>query len=128
MTLDITDEERDYLLEILDARREELIHELHHTDTLDFKEMLKRKVELVEGIGSKLATAARPASKTSTSPTAPPATASCTRPPSANSSPKSSSTAAHTRLTHTPSAPRASPRASRTPRRSFSDSNFQTGV
>jgi hypothetical protein len=57
MTLDITDEERDYLLEILDARREELIHELHHTDTLDFKEMLKRKVELVEGIGSRLATA-----------------------------------------------------------------------
>jgi hypothetical protein len=60
MTLDITNEERDYLLEILDARREELIHELHHTDTLDFKEMLKREVELVEGIGSKLTTAARP--------------------------------------------------------------------
>ena len=60
MTLDITDEERDYLLEILDARREELIHELHHTDTLDFKEMLKRKVDLVEAVRSKLTTAARP--------------------------------------------------------------------
>ncbi len=59
MTLDITDEEREYLLEILDARREELLHELHHTDTLDFKEMLKRKIELVEDVGSKLA-AARP--------------------------------------------------------------------
>ena len=57
MTLDITNEERDYLLEILDARREELIHELHHTDTLDFKEMLKRKVDLVEGLRSRLATA-----------------------------------------------------------------------
>ena len=54
MTLDITNEERDYLLEILEARREELLHELHHTDTLDFKEMLKRKVELVEGLRSRL--------------------------------------------------------------------------
>ena len=54
MTLDITDEEREYLLEILDARREELLHELHHTDTLDFKEMLRRKVEVAEGLRSKL--------------------------------------------------------------------------
>lgn len=54
MTLDITDEEREYLLEILDARREELLHELHHTDTLDFKEMLRRKAALVESVRSKL--------------------------------------------------------------------------
>jgi hypothetical protein len=54
MTLDITDEEREYLLEILDARREEMLHELHHTDTLDFKEMLRRNVELVEAVRSKL--------------------------------------------------------------------------
>jgi hypothetical protein len=60
MTLDITDKERDYLLEILEARREELLHELHHTDTHDFKEMLKRKVELVEGLRSKLASARIP--------------------------------------------------------------------
>lgn len=54
MTLDITAEEQNYLLEILDARREELLHELHHTDTLDFKEMLRRKIELVEAVRSKL--------------------------------------------------------------------------
>ena len=57
MTLDITAEEREYLLEILEARREELLHELHHTDTLDFKEMLRRKVALVEAVRSKLTTA-----------------------------------------------------------------------
>lgn len=57
MTLDITDEERDYLLEVLDSRREQLIHELHHTDTMDFKEMLKRQVETVEGLRSKLTNA-----------------------------------------------------------------------
>jgi hypothetical protein len=60
MTLDITDEEREYLLEILDARREELLHELHHTDTLDYKEMLRRKAELVEALRSKLAAARTP--------------------------------------------------------------------
>ena len=59
MTFDINDQEREYLLEILEARRAELLHELHHTDTLDFKEMLKRKVELVEGLTSKLERAAR---------------------------------------------------------------------
>jgi hypothetical protein len=60
MTLDITAEEREYLLEILDARREELLHELHHTDTLDFKEMLRRKIALVESVRSKLVTARPP--------------------------------------------------------------------
>jgi hypothetical protein len=54
MTLDITDEEREYLLEILDARREELLHELHHTDTLDYKEMLQRKIALVEAVRLRL--------------------------------------------------------------------------
>ena len=59
MTFDINDQEREYLLEVLEARRAELLHELHHTDTLDFKEMLKRKVELVEGLTSKLERAPR---------------------------------------------------------------------
>ena len=57
MTLDITNEEREYLLEILEARREELLHELHHTDTLDYKEMLRRKIAVVESVRSKLTTA-----------------------------------------------------------------------
>ena len=54
MTLDITDQERDYLLELLEAKRSEMLHELHHTDTLDFKEMLKRRAELVDGLHAKL--------------------------------------------------------------------------
>ena len=54
MTLDITGEERDYLLELLEAKRSEMLHELHHTDTLDFKEMLRRRVELVERLRSKV--------------------------------------------------------------------------
>ncbi len=54
MTLDITEQERDYLLELLEAKRSEMLHELHHTDTLDFKEMLRRRVELAEGLRAKV--------------------------------------------------------------------------
>jgi hypothetical protein len=54
MTLDITEQERDYLLEILESKRSEIIHELHHTDTLDYKEMLKKRVEMVERLRSKV--------------------------------------------------------------------------
>ncbi len=57
MTLDITDQERDYLRELLEAKRSEILHELHHTDTLDFKEMLRRRVELIEGLRSKVESA-----------------------------------------------------------------------
>ena len=54
MTFDITEQEREYLLEILEARHVELLHELHHTDARDFREMLRRNVETVEGLKSKL--------------------------------------------------------------------------
>ncbi|HZT61460.1 MAG TPA: hypothetical protein VFA21_22835 [Pyrinomonadaceae bacterium] len=63
MTLDINEEERDYLLEILEARRAELLHELHHTDTLDFKEVLRRKMALVESLNNRLASAPAPGSR-----------------------------------------------------------------
>ena len=61
MTLDINEEERNYLLEILNARREEMLHELHHTDTLNFKELLRRKIELVESLRARLAADGAPA-------------------------------------------------------------------
>ena len=59
MTLDFTDEEREYLLELLDSKRTEMLHELHHTDTLDYKEMLRRRVELAEGLRAKIEGAGR---------------------------------------------------------------------
>jgi hypothetical protein len=59
MTFDITEQEREYLRELLEARHSELLHELHHTDARDFKDMLKRKVELVEGLKSKFEGAPR---------------------------------------------------------------------
>ena len=57
---DITEEERVYLRALLEAKRTELLHELHHTDTLAFKEHLKERLALVEGLSSKLAGARPP--------------------------------------------------------------------
>ena len=59
MTLDITEQERELLFEVLEARHTELLHELHHTDARDFKEMLKRKVELLEALKAKFESAPR---------------------------------------------------------------------
>lgn len=54
MTLDITDRERDFLIEVLDAKRTAMLHELHHTDTLDYKELLKVRLALLEALKQKI--------------------------------------------------------------------------
>ena len=56
MVLDITDQEREFLLELLETRRTSMLHELHHTDTNYYKEMLKEKLELLEGVKAKVET------------------------------------------------------------------------
>jgi len=48
MLLDISDEERAFLIELLAAKQNSMLHEINHTDTLDFKETLKRQFELLE--------------------------------------------------------------------------------
>ena len=54
MTLSITDPERELLLELLTSKRDSMLHELHHTDTNDYKELLKRKLELLEALRAKI--------------------------------------------------------------------------
>jgi hypothetical protein len=54
MTLTITDPETELLLELLTTKRDAMLHELHHTDTNDFKELLKRKLDLLEGLNAKI--------------------------------------------------------------------------
>jgi hypothetical protein len=54
MNLEISTEERDFLQELLEEKHKGLIHEINHTDTDDFEEMLKRKVEVVEQLKGKL--------------------------------------------------------------------------
>ena len=50
MNLEITDEERELLNEIFEEKQKHMIHELNHTDTLAFERMLKKKIEVLEGL------------------------------------------------------------------------------
>ena len=52
--LSITEQEKGHLLEMLEANHKDLLHELHHTDTADYKEMLREKIRVVESLQSKL--------------------------------------------------------------------------
>ena len=54
MNLEITEEERELLNEIFEEKQKHMIHELNHTDTLDFERMLKKKIEVLEGLMRKL--------------------------------------------------------------------------
>ncbi len=54
MTVDITDQEREFLLELLDTKSTAMLHEMHHTDARDYKGMLKQRMELLEGLRAKL--------------------------------------------------------------------------
>ena len=54
MKLEITEEERELLNEIFEEKQKHMIHELNHTDTLNFERMLKKKIEVLEGLMRKL--------------------------------------------------------------------------
>jgi hypothetical protein len=53
---DLSNEEREYLTKLLTAAQRELLHELHHAAKQEFKESLKREIELNERITAKLET------------------------------------------------------------------------
>ena len=54
MHLDISNEERVFLSELLEAKQNSMLHEINHTDTQDFKEILKRQLQLLEGLKSRI--------------------------------------------------------------------------
>ena len=54
MNLEITEEERELLNEIFEEKQKHMIHELNHTDTLNFERMLKKKIEVLEGLMRKV--------------------------------------------------------------------------
>jgi metal-dependent hydrolase (beta-lactamase superfamily II) len=57
MTFEITASERELLLEILESVSKETIHGIHHTDTKDYKEMLKQRLETIDNLKMKLESA-----------------------------------------------------------------------
>jgi hypothetical protein len=54
MMLDISREEIEFLLELLESKQSAMLHEIHHTDTNDFKELLKEKVDLLERLKARI--------------------------------------------------------------------------
>ena len=54
MTLDINEQERDLLLELLKSEHSLLLDELLHTDGYEYKEMLKQKLELLKELQSRV--------------------------------------------------------------------------
>lgn len=54
MNLEITDQEQDFLREVLEEKHEHMIQEIDHTDTIEFERMLRKKLEVLEGLKRKL--------------------------------------------------------------------------
>ena len=55
MLLEITDSEAGFLSELLEAKHNSLLHEINHTDTHEFRDILKRQVSVLEGLKAKIA-------------------------------------------------------------------------
>lgn len=54
MLLDISTQERAFLSELLEAKQNSMLHEINHTDTHEFKEILKQQLKLLETLRSKI--------------------------------------------------------------------------
>ena len=54
MNLEITDEEREFLGELFEEKQKHLIQEINHTDTIDFARLLRKKIEVLEGLMRKI--------------------------------------------------------------------------
>ena len=53
MVLEITNLERDLLFELIESAHKEIIQEIDHTDTREFRKLLQDKLALLEQIGAK---------------------------------------------------------------------------
>lgn len=54
MNLEITDEEREFLGELFEEKQKHMIQEINHTDTIDFERLLRKKIEVLEGLMRKI--------------------------------------------------------------------------
>ena len=54
MQIELSSDELDLLRQLLEAKRVDLQHEIHHTDDREFKAALKARRDLLEALLSKL--------------------------------------------------------------------------
>jgi hypothetical protein len=50
MRLDLTDAEREFLQDLLEASQTSMLHEIHHTDSHQYRQLLERRLALLEGL------------------------------------------------------------------------------
>lgn len=55
MPFDLTEHERELLTELLEHAHKDKLHELYRTDSLTYKQMLREKIAVIEGIVTKVA-------------------------------------------------------------------------
>ena len=56
--IELAQDGREYLLELLEASHRLLLHELHHTDASKYVEMLRSKLELNERLTARIVSVA----------------------------------------------------------------------
>lgn len=54
MTIELTTQEHEYLADLLQSALGELRDEIHHTDSFDYKELLKAQEKLIHALLRKL--------------------------------------------------------------------------
>lgn len=54
MTIELSTDELNLLRQVLEAKRVDLQHEIHHTDDREFKALLKARRDLLEALLSRL--------------------------------------------------------------------------
>lgn len=54
LTLEINEQERELLLGILNAEHSSLLDELHHTESYDYKQMIKQKDEQLKNLRARI--------------------------------------------------------------------------
>lgn len=52
--IELNEQERECLLEVLETAQKEKLHELHHTDSSDYKRLLRHRLEILEALSAKL--------------------------------------------------------------------------
>jgi len=58
---DLNEQEMEYLAKLLKKRHDELLHELHHAVTREYKIGLRQEIDLTESLKAKLQPACTPA-------------------------------------------------------------------
>jgi hypothetical protein len=54
VNIDLTESEQELLSELLEEKQTRMIQEIDHTDTRDFKQMLRTKLEVLESLKQRL--------------------------------------------------------------------------